>query len=496
MTCGSNYLRYDPADPTWPNRDRFVLSNGHASMLLYSLLHLAEVKALDANGQPTGKLAVTLDNIKHFRQLDSPCAGHPESNICSPASKSRPARWVKAWPTASAWPSPAAGLAVDFNKPDFNLFDFDVYAICGDGCMMEGISGEAASLAGHLKLSNLCWLYDCNHISIEGATSLAFTEDVGKRFEAYGWNVTSVEDANDLGQLEQALERIQENQRSADVHHRPQPYRLGFAQQARFRRRPRRTARREEVKLTKRDYGWPEDAQFSDSGRRCRQLPPEHRPARRKAAPGLGGTLQGIFQPNIRTWPTNSSAWTNANCLPGWDKDLPTFPARCQGAGHARKFGQGHQRHRQKRAHLHRRLGRSCLRRPRRGSLTRRFLIFEADNYGGRNLRFGVREHAMGAILNGLAVSKVRSFGSGFLIFSDYGKTPIRLAALMEIPVIYVFTHDSIGLGEDGPTHQPIEQLASLRAIPGMITLRPADAAEVVEAWKYIMPLQASAGRA
>ena len=479
------FLRYDPANPAWPNRDRFVLSNGHASMLLYSLLHLAEVKDLDANGQPTGKLAVTLDNIKRFRQLDSPCAGHPEYHHCTGVEVTtgplgQGVANSVGMAIASRW------LAANYNRPDLNIFDFDVYAICGDGCMMEGISGEAASLAGHLKLSNLCWLYDCNHISIEGSTSLAFTEDVGKRFQAYGWNVTSVEDANDLKQLERALNDFKKtNDRptfvivhshiawgspnkhdSASAHGEP----LGA----------------EEVKLTKRVYGWPEDAQF---------LIPDGVVENFRQNVGQRGAKlhqawETLFKDYSAKYPELAEQlkrMEKRELPPGWDKDWPTFPVDAKGLGTRESSGKVINAI-AKNVPIF--IGGSADLSPSTKTRLDKIPDFQPDNYAGRNLRFGVREHAMGAILNGLAVSKIRSFGSGFLIFSDYGKTPIRLAALMQIPVIYVFTHDSISLGEDGPTHQPIEQLASLRAIPGMITLRPADAAEVVEAWKFIMQRQ------
>ena len=481
------FLRYDPEDPVWPNRDRFVLSNGHASMLLYSLLHLAEVKALDHDGIPTGKPAVSLENIKRFRQLDSVCAGHPESHLCSGVE-------VTTGPlgqgVANSVGMAIAGrwLAAHFNKPDFTLFDFDVYAICGDGCMMEGISGEAASLAGHLKLSKLCWLYDCNHISIEGSTSLAFTEDVGKRFQAYGWNVTSVEDANDLEQLKRALNVFKNTndrptfiivhshiawgspnkQDTAAAHGEP----LGA----------------DEIKLTKRNYGWPEDAQFL--------IPDGVVENFRQNIGQRGSKLHQAWSALVKEYAVKYpeladelNRMEKRELVAGWDKDLPVFPADAKGLATRESSAKVLNAIAKNVPDL---IGGSADLSP--STKTRltfdKIADFQADSYAGRNLRFGVREHAMGAILNGLAVSKVRSFGSGFLIFSDYGKTPIRLAALMEIPVIYVFTHDSIGLGEDGPTHQPIEQLISLRAIPGMTIIRPGDAAEVVEAWKYIMPLR------
>ena len=486
-TLWNRVLRFDPEDCIWPNRDRFVLSIGHASMLLYSILHLTGVKAVDSNYEQVGKPSVTIDDIKRFRQLDSKCPGHPEY------------RWTSGVETTTGplgqGVATSVGMAIAgkwqaayFNKPDFEMFNYRVYALCGDGCMMEGISGEAASLAGHLKLSNLCWIYDNNHISIEGNTSLAFSDDVATRFMGYGWNVTRVGDANDLEMLERAFGTFQKTtdrptliivdshiaygapnkQDTSGAHGEP----LGDS----------------EIKLTKRNYGWPEDAQF---------LVPEGVMEHFKSGIGKRGgegraAWHHKFEQYKKQYPQLADHLDKMQrrLLPdGWDKDIPSFPADPKGLAGRDSSGKVLNAIAKNLPWL---IGGSADLAPS----TKTRLTFDgagdfgAENYLGRNLHFGIREHAMHAVLNGLSLSKLRPFGSQFLIFSDYARTAIRLSAIMELPVIHIFTHDSIGVGEDGPTHQPIEHLASLRAIPGLITLRPADANEVAESWQVIMKLQ------
>src|SRR5438094_6044180 len=478
------FLRFDPLDPIWPNRDRFVLSAGHASMLLYSMLHLTEVKAVSKNYETLGEPSVPLEAIKRFRQLESRCPGHPEYRWTS-GVETTTGPLGQGLATSVGMALASRWAAVTFNRPGFEMFDFDVYAMCGDGCIMEGISTEAASLAGHWKLSNLCWVYDSNKITIEGHTDLAFSEDVATKFMGLGWNVTRVGDANDLVMLDRAFRVFKETRDRPTLIIVESHIAWGAPSKQDTSAAHGEPLGEEEVRLTKRNYGWPEDAKFlvpdgvydhfrDGIGKRGRELNQAWR-ARfeeyRKQYPELGDRL---FRMQRRLLPE------------GWDKDLPTFPADPKGKATRETSGlvlnalaknvpwlMGGSAD----------LGPSCKTR----------LTFEgagdfsAANPGGRNLHFGVREHAMGAVLNGLSLCKVRPYGSGFLIFSDYGRNPLRLAAIMEIPVIYVFTHDSIAVGEDGPTHQPIEHLASLRAIPGLITVRPADAAEVVEAWKFIM---------
>jgi len=481
------HLRFDPADPIWPNRDRFVLSMGHASMLLYSMLHLSGVKAVNPKYETLGDLAVPLEDIKRFRQLDSRCAGHPEYRWTS-GVETTTGPLGQGVATSVGMAMAGKWMAAQFNRPDFKMFDFDVYALGGDGCMMEGVSGEAASLAGHLKLDNLVWIYDNNRITIEGDTKLAFSEDVATRFIAYGWNVTRVGDANDLSMLDRAFEtaRKQTDRPTliiVDSH-------IGYGSPA---KQDSHSAHGEplgveECKATKRFYGWPENETF---------LVPDE--VRKNFAAGIGtrgaklrGEWMQKFEAYKAKYPKEADMlfrMQHRQLPDGWDKDIPTFPADEKGVAGRESSSKVLNAVARNVPWL---IGGSADLTP---STKTRISAegagdFEADNYAGRNLHFGIREHAMGSILNGLSLSKVRPYGSGFLIFSDYGRAPIRLAAIMEIPVIYVFTHDSIGVGEDGPTHQPIEQVLSLRAIPGLIVLRPGDANEVAEAWRVVMQLK------
>jgi transketolase len=482
-----DFLRFDPEDPIWPNRDRFVLSNGHASMLLYSMLHLTGVKAVSSQYERLGELSVKLEDIKRFRQLDSKCPGHPEYRLTS-GVETTTGPLGQGVATSVGMAIAGRWQAAYFNRPGFELFDYDVYALCGDGDMMEGITGEAASLAGHLELSNLCWIYDNNKITIEGHTDWAFSDDTATRFIGYGWNVTRVGDANDLDMLRRALRVFKStNDRptliivdSHIAYGAPHKQDTGAAHGE--------PLGEEEIRLTKRFYGWPEDAKFlvpdgvrerlrDGFGRRGRELHEAWETRYEDYRKQYGELADHLQRMQRRQLPD------------GWDRDLPTFPADPKGiAG------------RDASAKLLNAIARNV---PwligGAGDLapsTKTRLTFDgagdltAENPGGRNMHFGVREHAMAAAVNGLSLSKVRAFGSGFLIFSDYARPAIRLSAIMEIPTIHVFTHDSIGVGEDGPTHQPIEQLASLRAIPGLITIRPGDANEVVEAWRVIMKLQ------
>ena len=485
-TLYQEVLNYDPADPQWPNRDRFVLSAGHASMLLYSVLHLAGVKQLDSNGQPTGELAVTLDQIKKFRQLHSRTPGHPESFMTSGVETTTGPLGQGlgnsvGMAIASRW------LAHYFNKPNFKLFDFRVWVICSDGDLMEGISNEAASLAGHLKLPNLCWIYDNNRITIDGKTDLAFSEDVNTRFQGYHWNTLHVADANDRGAIAAALQVAKgttdrptliivdshigygapKKQDTADAHGEP----LG----------------EDEIKAAKRNYGWPENEKF---------LVPDG--VREQFAAGVG--TRGaqaremwlkLFERYKAEHPDLARQFERMERreLPdGWDKGLPTFPADAKGMATRDAGGKVLNALAKNVPWLL--SGSADLARSTKTALTFEGAgDFTATNIG-RNLHFGIREHVMASTLNGLAQTKVRGVGSTFLIFSDYARPAIRLSALMGMPAIHVFTHDSIGLGEDGPTHQPIEQLMSLRAIPNMYVIRPADANEVAEAYKVIAPLQ------
>ena len=476
-------LRFDPSHPIWPNRDRFVLSVGHASTLLYAMLHLSAVKAVNPKYETLGSLAVTLDDVKRFRQLDSKCPGHPEYRWTS-GVETTTGPLGQGLATSVGMAIAERWLASYFNRPGFKLFDYDVYALCGDGCMMEGISGEAASLAGHLKLDNLCWIYDNNHITIEGNTALALSDDVATRFIGYGWNVTRVGDANDLEMLERAFKTFKNTNDRPTLIVVDSHIAYGAPHKQDTSAAHGEPLGEEEIRQTKANYGWPPDAKFlvpdgvlehfqNGIGRRGSQL---HQAwwaefeSYRSRYPELADQGYRMLRRELPD---------------GWDAGLPAFSASAKGLATRDASGQTLNALAKNIPWLmggSADLGPSCKTR----------LTFEgagdfsAENRAGRNLHFGIREHAMGAVLNGLSLSKIRPFGSSFLIFSDYGRSSIRLSALMEIPVIYIFTHDSIGVGEDGPTHQPVEHLASLRAIPGLITLRPADANETVEAWRLI----------
>jgi len=481
------FLRFDPDDPIWPNRDRFVLSAGHASMLLYSMLHLTGVQAVSKDYEIQGSLSVPLEALKQFRQLDSRCPGHPEYRWTS-GVETTTGPLGQGVATSVGMAIAGSWMASRYNRPGFeDLIDFDVYALCGDGCMMEGVSNEAASLAAHLKLSSLCWIYDNNRITIEGHTALAFSDDVATRFLGHGWNVVRVGDANDLEMLERAFRTFRDTtdrptllivdshigygspnkQDTSGAHGEP----LGV----------------EEVKLTKQRYGWPEDAEF--------HVPEGVREHFRAGMGDRGKSLRDAWFARLDDYRARYPELADElyrmqhRQLPeGWDRDLPEFPADPKGVSGRDASGKVLNALAQSVPWL---MGGAADLAPS----TKTRLTFEgagdfsAENPAGRNLHFGVREHAMASVINGMALVKVRAYGSGFLIFSDYARGAIRLSALMELPAIHIFTHDSIGVGEDGPTHQPVEHLASLRAVPGLMVMRPADANEVRAAWKVIMEL-------
>lgn len=486
-TLWQKQLRFDPADPIWPDRDRFVLSVGHASMLLYALLHLTGVRAVDADYEQLDQPSVSLDDIKNFRQLGSKCPGHPEYHLTSGVE-------ATTGPLGQGV-AMSVGMAIArewqahyFNRPGFPMFDYDVYALCGDGCMMEGISGEAASLAGHLKLEHLCWIYDSNRITIEGATDLAFTEDVEARFLAYGWAVQRVRDANDTAQIAKALARFRETRGQPTLILVESHIGYGAPHKQDTAAAHGEPLGADEVRLVKQAYGWPEDAQFlvpdgvyehfqNGIGTRGAQLRADWERMFARYREAHSDLAEALEQMQRRELPKK------------WDVNIPTFPTDAKGIASRDSSAKVENAIASRLPWL---IGGAADLAP---STKTRLTAegsgdFQDDNYAARNLHFGVREHAMGAICNGLALSKIRAFGSGFLIFSDYMRAAIRLSALMEVPVIYIFTHDSIGVGEDGPTHQPVEQLASLRAIPGLITLRPCDANEVAEAWRVVTALK------
>jgi transketolase len=486
-TIWNRVMRFDPEDPIWPNRDRFVLSNGHASMLLWSVLHLTRTQAVNADYERLGHPSVSLDDIRHFRQLDSKAPGHPEYHWVS-GVETTTGPLGQGVATSVGMGIAEKWLANRYNRPDFEIFNYNVYAICGDGCLMEGVASEAASLAGHLGLDNLCWIYDNNHITIEGQTRITFTEDVEARFLAYGWNVLRVGDANDIERIEHALDIFRKTKDRPtfivlDSH-------IGYGSP---NRQDTAAAHGEplgddEVRLAKKFYGWPEDAKF---------LVPDGVYEHFTAGIGARGAkarqqwteLFAAYRAKYPDCATEIEQMQRRELPAGWDRDLPVFPADPKGIAGRDASGKALNVLAQNIPWF---LGGSA----DLGPSNKTTLMFkdagdfEADNRAGKNLHFGIREHAMAATVNGLSLSKLRAFGATFFIFSDYARPAIRLSALMELPTLFIFTHDAMGDGEDGPTHQPVEHLASLRAIPGLVTLRPGDANEVIEAYRYIMQLR------
>jgi transketolase len=483
-TLWQEFLRFDPQDPIWPNRDRFVLSIGHASMLLYSMLHLTGVKSVSKKYETLGEPSVTLEDLKKFRQLDSKCPGHPEYRWTS-GVETTTGPLGQGVATSVGMASAGKWLAAHYNKPGFDLFDYDVYALCGDGDMMEGVSSEAASLAGHLKLSNLCWIYDSNRITIDGSTSITFTEDTALRFKAYGWNVLEVADANDTDALAKAFQTFK------DTHDRPTfivvHSHIGYGSERQDSPKAHGAPLGEDLIVKwKEKFGVSTEKFFVPDG--VYERFQEGIGARGKALRDAWFAKVADYKKQYPAEADQLYRMQHRQLPDGWDKDLPTFPADPKGmAGRAAS------------AKILNALapnvpwligGSADLNESTKTEITIKDAgEFEPENYGGRNFHFGIREHAMAAFVNGMSLVKVRPYGAGFFIFSDYARPSIRLSAIMEIPTIHIFTHDSIGVGEDGPTHQPIEQLPSLRAIPGLVVLRPADANECVEAWRVIMKL-------
>jgi transketolase len=486
-TLWNRVMRFDPQDPIWPNRDRFVLSNGHASMLLWSLLHLTGTRAVNADYERLGQPAVSLDDIRHFRQLGSKAPGHPEYHLVS-GVEATTGPLGQGVATSVGMAIAEAWLANRYNRPGFEVFGYNIYAVCGDGCMMEGVGSEAASLAGHLALDNLCWIYDNNHITIEGNTRITFTEDIAARFLGYGWNVLRVGDANDIGLIEHALDVFHKTKDRPTFIILDSHIGYGSPHKQDTAAAHGEPLGEDEVRLTKRDYGWPEDAKF---------LVPDAVRAHFAAGIGARGAqararwteLFAAYRSKYSELATEIDLMQRRELPAGWDRGLPVFPADPKGIAGRDASGKVLNVLAQNIPWL---LGGSA----DLGSSNKTLLTFEgAGDFepgtpGGRNLHFGIREHAMAAAVNGLSLSKLRAFGATFFIFSDYARPAIRLSAIMELPTIFVFTHDAMGDGEDGPTHQPVEQLASFRAEPGLVVLRPADANEVVEAYRYIMQLK------
>ena len=483
----NQFLRYDPANPIWPNRDRFILSNGHASALLYSMLYLSKVKSVSAEYKVLDRPSITLDDLKSFRQLDSRTPGHPEYRVTSGVETTTGPLGQGignsvGMSMASNW------LKARYNRPGFEIFDYNIYAFCSDGDLMEGVGSEAASLAGHLRLPNLCWIYDANQITLDGPADWSFTEDVAMRFNAYGWNVSHVRDANDLDALANAFKGFVATNDKPTIIIVNSHIGYGSPHKQDTNAAHGEPLGEEEVRLTKKFYGWPEDAHFlvpdgvlenfrDGIGKRGRELSLRWY------------DLFGKYKQQFPQLADHINRMQRRELPDGWDKNLPTFPADPKGVATRESSGKVLNAIAQNVPWLIG--GAADLATSNKTDLKFDGAgVFSPKNYGGRNIHFGVREHAMGAALNGMAMIKLRPFGGTFFNFTDYMRPAMRLAAIAEIPTIYVLTHDSIGLGEDGPTHQPIEQLASLRAMPHMIVMRPGDANEVVEAWKVTMQLK------
>ena len=480
-------MRFDPKDPIWPNRDRFVLSNGHASMLLWSVLHLTGTRAVNADYERLGEPSVTLDDIRRFRQLGSKAPGHPEYHWTS-GVEATTGPLGQGIATSVGMAIARRWLASRYNRPGFELFDYNIYAVCSDGCLMEGVGSEAASLAGHLGLDDLCWIYDNNHITIEGKTRLTFTEDVATRFLGYHWNVLRVGDANDLERIEDALAAFRDTRGRPTLIILDSHIGYGSPHKVDTAAAHGEPLGEEEVRLVKRAYGWPEDAKF---------LVPDGVTQQFQAGVGKRGadarrrweTLFRAYRDKFPELAAEIDQMQRRELPLGWDRNLPSFPPDPKGIAGRDASGKVLNVLAQNIPWF---LGGSA----DLGTSNKTLLKFEgagdfeAETPGGRNLHFGIREHAMCAIVNGLSLSKLRAFGATFVIFSDYARPAIRLSALMELPTIWIFTHDAMGDGEDGPTHQPVEQLVSLRAIPGLTVLRPGDANEVVEAYRYVMQMR------
>ena len=486
-TLWNRVMRFDPKDPIWPNRDRFILSNGHASMLLWSVLYLTGTRAVNAEYERLGEPSVTLDDIRRFRQLDSKAPGHPEYHWVS-GVETTTGPLGQGIATSVGMAIARKWLASRYNRPGFELFDYNIYTVCGDGCLMEGIGSEAASLAGHLGLDDLCWIYDNNHITIEGKTRITFTEDVAARFRGYRWNVLQVGDANDIQRIEDALAVFRKTKGRPTLIILDSHIGYGSPHLVDTAAAHGEPLGEEEIRLVKRAYGWPENAKF---------LVPDGVMERFEAGIGVRGAearrrweaLFAAYRDKLPELATEIVQMQRRQLPAGWDRNLPSFPPDPKGLAGRDASSKVLNVLAQNIPWF---LGGSADLGPSNRTLLKFEGAgdFEAETPWGRNLHFGIREHAMAAIVNGLSLAKLRAFGATFFIFSDYARPSIRLSALMELPTIFVFTHDAMGDGEDGPTHQPVEHLVSLRAIPGLTLLRPADANEVVEAYRYVMQLR------
>ena len=477
-------MSYDPMQPEWANRDRFVLSCGHASMLLYSMIHLAGIRGVDAHGKVTGKESITIDNIKNFRQLHSPCAGHPELGYAA-GIETTTGPLGQGIGNSVGMAIASKHLGSKYNKPGFDLFDYDVYALCSDGDLMEGISSEAASMAGHLKLSNLCWIYDDNGITIEGHTDIAFTENMGQKFQGLGWNTVLVEDANDLAALQNAFDAFKATTDKPTLIIVRSIIGFGSPNKANSHNAHGAPLGDEEIKLTKKAYGWPENEKFHvpDS---VRTYFADTMGARGKKAQESWTRLFADYQTKFPKEGAEVACIIHRQLPAGWDSGLKPFAADAKGL--ATRVSSGKVLN-MLAPHLPGLIGGSADLAPSTMTLLDGQGDFGSSSYASRNMHFGIREHGMASALNGMSLSGLRAYGATFFVFTDYMRPSMRLASIMHQPVLYVLTHDSIGLGEDGPTHQPVEHLAACRAIPGLYVFRPGDANEVLHCYKAAMQL-------
>ena len=480
----ANFLRYDPANPQWANRDRFVLSCGHASMLLYSLIHLTGVQEIDKNGKHTGKPAITLENIEKFRQIDSPCAGHPEFGYAT-GIETTTGPLGQGVGNSVGMAIASKHLSAKYNKPDAVLFDYNTYVLCSDGDLMEGISTEAASIAGHLKLDNLCWVYDDNKITIEGHTDLAFSENVQQKFEGLGWSVMTVTNANDLDSIGKAFEKFNKTTGKPTLIILKSVIGFGSPHKAGTHSAHGSPLGEDEIKLTKKAYGWPEEAKF---------LVPDDVPEHFAETLGKRGAQEysdwqkvwAQYSAKYKTEAAEVDAIIKHELPKGWDANLKEFPADAKGMASRVSSGKVLNMLSPKYPAL---MGGSADLASSTMTLIDGEDDFLPDHYVGRNMHFGIREHGMASALNGMSLCGLRAYGATFFVFTDYCRPAIRLASIMHQPTLYVMTHDSIGLGEDGPTHQPVEHMAACRAIPGLFVYRPGDANEVLYSYKAAMQI-------
>lgn len=477
-------LRYDPSDPLWANRDRFVLSCGHASMLIYSLIHLAGIRGVDAHGKVTSKESLSIEDLKKFRQLHSPCAGHPEYGYAA-GIETTTGPLGQGVANSVGMAIASKHLAAKYNRPGYELFGYNVFALCGDGDIMEGVAAEAASLAGHLKLSNLCWIYDDNGITIEGHTDLAFSEGVAQRFRGLGWHTIHVTDANDLTSLQSAFDEFRATSDKPTLIIVNSVIGYGSPNKANSHGAHGAPLGEDEIKLTKAFYGWPENEKFL--------VPPGVREhfansmgARGKAESQAWNDRFAAYAKEFPKEAAEIQSIIHHELPKGWDAGLKPFPADPKGM--ATRVSGGKVLN-MLAPHIPQLMGGSADLAPSTMTLLDGAGDFSHLNYAGRNMHFGIREHGMGAILNGMSLCGLRAYGATFFVFTDYMRPAMRLSSIMHQPVTYVLTHDSIGLGEDGPTHQPVEHLAACRAIPGLYVFRPADANEVLHSYRAAMQI-------